>query len=147
MSEEERAILKEEPHDVIRNLQILTALRSASEADPQGRTGAKPRKRKTEVESSAADSPGPAGAPVSDKLNRVKSGQRSSSISSTQAREGTSVKSEEGTEGIKSSTAEKGGTFFVGAEVVFKNKKQQGLDGEGIQCTVKSIFGEGNKRR
>lgn len=151
LTEEERGILSEEPADVIKNVEILMALRSASEADPQGRSGlGKPRKRKNDFDAGAQDSPGPSTAPVSDKLNRLKiTGQRSSSVSSTNARE--SIKLEEGSEGVKGTkgtAAEKNGHFFVGAEVVFKhNKKQQGIEGEGIQCIIKNITGEGNKRR
>ncbi|EEH36235.2 hypothetical protein PAAG_00558 [Paracoccidioides lutzii Pb01] len=150
-SDEERAILLDEPADVIKNLEILIALRSASEADPQTRASAtgKPRKRKSEADASAADSPAPAAAGVSDKLNRLKSGtHRSTSVSSSQAREAISVKSEDGVEGTKGTAAEKSGQLFVGAEVVFKhNKKQQGVEGEGIQCIIKSIAGEGHKKR
>jgi hypothetical protein len=157
LSEEEKAILRDEPTDIIKNLGILIALRSASEADPQSRAASVPkqRKRKTEADGSAADSPGPSTAVVSDKLNRLKgSTQRSTSVSSTQAREareareGIAVKSEEGVEGTKSTLAERTGQLVVGAEVVFKhNKKQQGVEGEGIQCIIKSISGEGHKKR
>ncbi|KAL2364896.1 hypothetical protein RJZ56_002158 [Blastomyces dermatitidis] len=147
-SEEERAILRDEPADVIKNLEILIALRSASEADPQTRAGSsgKPRKRKTEAETPASDSPTTG---IADKLNRLKnSTHRSASVSSSQAREAVSVKSEDGGEGTKGTAAEKSGHLFVGAEVVFKhNKKQQGVEGEGIQCIIKSIAGEGHKKR
>ncbi|EGC49014.1 SAGA-associated factor 29 [Histoplasma capsulatum var. duboisii H88] len=147
-SEEERAILRDEPADVIKNLEILIALRSASEADPQPRTGpaGKPRKRKTESDTPASDSPTTS---MADKLNRLKSStHRSASVSSNQAREAVSVKSEDGGEGTKGTAAEKSGHLFVGAEVVFKhNKKQQGVEGEGIQCIIKSIAGEGHKKR
>ncbi|OJD14546.1 hypothetical protein AJ78_05127 [Emergomyces pasteurianus Ep9510] len=147
-SEEERAILRDEPADVIKNLEILIALRSASEADPQTRAGStgKPRKRKTETDTPVADSPTTS---IADKLNRLKSStHRSASVSSNQAREAVSVKSEDGGEGTKSTAAEKSGHLFVGAEVVFKhNKKQQGVEGEGIQCIIKSIAGEGHKKR
>ncbi|KLJ11784.1 SAGA-associated factor 29 [Blastomyces silverae] len=128
-SEEERAILP-------------------SEADPQTRAGSsgKPRKRKTEAETPASDSPTTG---MADKLNRLKnSTHRSASVSSSQAREAVSVKSEDGGEGTKGTVAEKSGHLFVGAEVVFKhNKKQQGVEGEGIQCIIKSIAGEGHKKR
>lgn len=147
-SEEERAILRDEPADVIKNLEILIALRSASEADPQTRAGptGKPRKRKTETDTPVADSPTTS---IADKLNRLKSStHRSASVSSSQAREAVSVKSEDGGESTKITAAEKSGHLFVGAEVVFKhNKKQQGVEGEGIQCIIKSIAGEGHKKR
>ncbi|KAK2764397.1 SAGA HAT/Core module component [Arachnomyces sp. PD_36] len=154
LSEEEKAILREEPTDVIKNLGILIALRSATEADPHSRAPSVPksRKRKNDHESSAADSPGPATTAVSEKLNRIKgSTQRSASVSSMQAREAresVSVKIEEGSEGAKGTAAERSGQFVIGAEVVFKhNKKQHGVEGEGIQCIIKNISGEGSKKR
>ncbi|WEW56692.1 hypothetical protein PRK78_002140 [Emydomyces testavorans] len=151
LADEEKSILQDEPADVIKNVEILMALRSASEADPQGRlVSGKPRKRKTDIDSGAADSPGPSATPISEKLNRLKSsGQRSTSVSSAQTRETT--KGDEGSEGIKGTkgtAAEKSGQLFIGAEVVFKhNKKQQGIEGEGIQCIIKNITVEGHKKR
>lgn len=89
-----------------------------------------------------------------DKLNRVKgSVQRSSSVSSAHTRDGrdrdgVSVKLEEGSESTKGTIAERSGHFVVGAEVVFKhNKNKMGVEGEGIQCIIKSITGEGLKKR
>ncbi|EEP79609.1 hypothetical protein UREG_04455 [Uncinocarpus reesii 1704] len=151
LAEEEKDILRNEPADVIKNVEILMALRSASEADPQSRAASgKPRKRKTDLDGGVPDSPGPSTAPVSEKLNRLKSsGQRSASVSSAQTRE--SAKADEGSEGIKGTkgtASEKNGPFVIGAEVVFKhNKKQQGIEGEGIQCIIKNITGEGHKKR
>ncbi|KAL1980284.1 hypothetical protein VTN96DRAFT_4398 [Rasamsonia emersonii] len=132
LSEEEKAILQEEPCDVIKNLGLLTALRSASEAEA-------PLSRAASI-------------PKSNKLNRVKgSTQRSSSVSSAHTRDGrdgVSVKVEEGAEGAKGTPAERSGQFFIGAEVVFKhNKNKQGVEGEGIQCIIKGISGEGHKKR
>jgi SAGA-associated factor 29 len=47
LSEEEKAILQDEPSDVIKNLVLLTALRSASEAEvPLSRAIANPKSRK-----------------------------------------------------------------------------------------------------
>ncbi|EAS30410.3 SAGA complex component [Coccidioides immitis RS] len=151
LAEEEKDILTNEPADVIKNVEILMALRSASEADPHSRAASgKPRKRKTDLDNGIPDSPGPSTGPVSEKLNRLKSSaQRSASVSSAQTRE--SAKGDEVTEGIKGTkgtAAEKGGQLFVGAEVVFKhNKKQQGVEGEGIQCIIKNITGDGHKKR
>jgi SAGA-associated factor 29 len=167
LSEEERAILQDEPSDVIKNLGLLTALRSASEAEaPLSRTAAiqKSRKKRNDTDLSGVDSPGPSVMPVSDKLNRVKGGmQRSASVSSTHARDGrdgrdgrdsrdgrdgVSVKVEEGAESTKGTLAERSGQFVIGAEVVFKhNKNKQGVEGEGIQCIIKGISGEGHKKR
>lgn len=65
-----------------------------------------------------------------------------------EARDSVSVKIEEGTEAVKGTTAEKSGQFVIGAEVVFKhNKKQHGVEGEGIQCIIKNVSGEGSKKR
>lgn len=153
LSEEERSIMMDEPCDVIKNLELLTALRKASEAEaPPNRSTAlsKSRKKRSDMESSATDSPGASGV---DKTSRSKGGvPRSASVSSTQAREGRgdgiAVKIEEGTEGTKGTVAERSGLLVVGAQVVFKhNKNKQGVEGEGIQCIIKSISGDGHKKR
>ena len=156
LCEDERAILNEEPHDVLKNLQLLTALRQASEAEaPSGRGAlSRPRKKKGEMDGSSTESPGPSGASVSDKATRAKGGvPRSASVSSTpregrEPRDSVSVKIEEGAEGTKGAIAERSGQLVVGAEVVFKhNKNKQGVEGEGIQCIIKAISGEGSKKK
>ncbi|KAE8153841.1 SGF29 tudor-like domain-containing protein [Aspergillus avenaceus] len=155
LCEDERAILQDEPSDVIKNLGLLTALRQASEAEaPLNRAAAlgKSRKKRNDVDGSAADSPGPSGASLSDKTGRMKGGiQRGTSVSSNQARDSrdnVQVKVEEGTEGTKGTIAERSGHLVVGAEVVFKhNKNKQGVEGEGIQCIIKGISGDGHKKR
>lgn len=157
LCEEERAILQDEPSDVIKNLGLLTALRQASEAEaPLNRIASlqKSRKKRNEADGSATDSALPPGLPVSDKLSRVKGGiQRSTSVPSQtrdgrDGRDGIAVKIEEGAESPKSTLAERTGQLVIGAEVVFKhNKNKQGIEGEGIQCIIKGISGEGFKRR
>ncbi|KAI2831286.1 hypothetical protein CBS147343_3855 [Aspergillus niger] len=159
LCDEERAILQDEPSDVIKNLGLLTALRQASEAEaPQNRaaTFSKSRKKRNELDGSATDSPGPSTTALPDKVGRTKGGvQRSTSVSSTQVRDsrdirdsGVYVKVEEGTEGTKGTLAERSGHLVVGAEVVFKhNKNKQGVEGEGIQCIIKAISGDGVKKR
>ena len=157
LCEDERAILQDEPSDVIKNLGLLTALRQASEAEaPLNRAAAlgKSRKKRNDVDGSATDSPGPSGASLPDKAGRIKGGiQRGSSVSSNQARDSRDsrdvhVKVEEGTEGTKGTLAERNGHLVVGAEVVFKhNKNKQGVEGEGIQCIIKGISGDGHKKR
>lgn len=158
LSEEEKAILMEEPSDVIKNLGLLTALRSASEAETStSRAASLPKSSKQRI---AKDGTGVQAATASnsallpDKLNRIKgSTQRSSSVSSSghakDSRDSVSVKLEEGVEGAaKGTIAERSGQFVVGAEVVFKhNKNRQGVEGEGIQCIIKSISGDGYKKR
>ncbi|KAI9036342.1 SAGA-associated factor 29 family protein [Aspergillus affinis] len=157
LCEDERAILQDEPSDVIKNLGLLTALRQASEMEaPLNRASAlgKSRKKRNDVDGSATDSPGPSGPSFSDKANRKGGVQRSTSVSSAQARDGREsresvhVKVEEGAESTKGMVAERTGQLTMGAEVVFKhNKNKQGVEGEGIQCIIKSITGEGNKKR
>ncbi|KAL4869784.1 hypothetical protein BDV12DRAFT_196011 [Aspergillus spectabilis] len=151
LCEEERAILQDEPSDVIKNLGLLTALRQASEAEaPMSRAASlsKSRKKRNDMDGSATDSPGPSGG-LSDKGGRSKGAtQRSTSVSSTHVRDPVQVKIEEGTESTKGTLAERNGQLAVGAEVVFKhNKNKQGVEGEGIQCIIKGISGEGNKKR
>ncbi|KAL5333262.1 SGF29 tudor-like domain-containing protein [Aspergillus crustosus] len=151
LCEEERAILQDEPSDVIKNLGLLTALRQASEAEaPMSRAASlsKSRKKRNDMDGSATDSPGPSGG-LSDKGGRPKGAtQRSTSVSSTHVRDNVQVKIEEGSESTKGTLAERNGHLAVGAEVVFKhNKNKQGVEGEGIQCIIKGISGEGNKKR
>ncbi|KAL4806681.1 SGF29 tudor-like domain-containing protein [Aspergillus unguis] len=151
LCEEERAILQDEPSDVIKNLGLLTALRQASEAEfPQNRAASlsKSRKKRNDMDGSATDSPGPSGG-LSDKGSRSKgSTQRSTSVSSSQVRDNVQVKIEDGAESVKATPAERNGQLAVGAEVVYKhNKNKQGVEGEGIQCIIKGVTGEGNKRR
>lgn len=152
LSEEERSIMLDEPCDVIKNLELLTALRKASEAEaPPNRATAlsKSRKKRSDMDTSATESPAASGA---DKSSRSKGGvPRSASVSSTQAREGrgdgTAVKIEEGAEGTKGTVAERSGLLVVGAQVVYKhNKNKHGVEGEGIQCIIKNITGDGKKR-
>ncbi|RAK98596.1 SAGA-associated factor 29 family protein [Aspergillus ibericus CBS 121593] len=159
LCEDERAILQDEPSDVIKNLGLLTALRQASEAEaPQNRAASfsKSRKKRNDLDGSATDSPGPSSNALPDKVSRTKGGvQRSTSVSSTQVRDGRDirdsgvyVKIEEGAESTKGTLAERSGHLVVGAEVVFKhNKNKQGVEGEGIQCIIKGISGDGVKKR
>uniref|UniRef100_A0A093UXF9 SAGA-associated factor 29 n=1 Tax=Talaromyces marneffei PM1 TaxID=1077442 RepID=A0A093UXF9_TALMA len=157
LSEEEKAILLEEPSDVIKNLGLLTALRSASEAETTiSRAASLPKSSK---QSFARDGTASHAATASnsallpDKLNRVKgSTQRSSSVSSSghakDSRDSVSVKLEEVAEGAaKGTIAERNGQFVIGAEVVYKHKSKQGAEGEGIQCIIKNIYGDGYKKK
>lgn len=158
LSEEEKAILLEEPSDVIKNLGLLTALRSASEAETSiSRAASLPKSSK---QSFARDGTASHAATASnsallpDKLNRVKgSTQRSSSVSSSghakEGRDSVSVKLEDVAEGAaaKGTIAERSGQLVIGAEVVYKHNKKQGAEGEGIQCIIKSIYGDGYKKK
>ena len=153
LSEEERSIMQDEPCDVIKNLELLTALRKASEAEaPPNRSTSlsKSRKKRSDMETPATDSPSASGV---DKTSRSKGTvPRSTSVSSTQTGEGrgdgVAVKIEEGSEGTKGTMAEHSGLLVVGSQVVFKhNKNKQGVEGEGIQCIIKNISGDGHKKR
>ncbi|KAJ5553956.1 hypothetical protein N7513_003915 [Penicillium frequentans] len=149
LSEEERSIMMDEPCDVIKNLELLTALRKASEAEaPPNRSSALSKSRKKgriwRVRRLILL------VPRSSRSKGIV--PRSASVSSTQAREGRSegvaVKIEEGSEGTKGTVAERSGLLVVGAQVVFKhNKNKQGVEGEGIQCIIKNISGDGHKKR
>ena len=123
----------------VQKLHILAAMRKHAENNaPPG----KPRKRRPDTTDSAADSPSLGAASMVEKTGRSKSNaNRSTSV-------GSRVRDGEAAEGTKGTVAEKDGQLFVGAEVVFKhNKKQHGMEGEGIQCNIRSITGEGSKKR
>lgn len=148
--------MQDEPCDVIKNLELLTALRKASEAEaPPNRSASfnKSRKKRNEIETPVTESPSASGA---DKSTRSKgSAARSSSVSSNHQtrdsarQENIMVKIEESpSEGAKGTIAERSGVLQVGSQVVFKhNKNKQGVEGEGIQCIIKAIIGEGQKKR
>lgn len=149
LSEEEKAVLQEEPSDVIKNIGLLTALRSASEAEALSRPASAPKTGMYHQKPPKILHDGP--NQRLGKFTRVKSSaNRSSSVSSSgHARDGGSVKAEDGADGAKGSAAgDRTGQLVVGAEVVFKhNKNKQGVEGEGIQCIIKGISGDGSKRR
>ncbi|KAL1956362.1 hypothetical protein VTO42DRAFT_7345 [Malbranchea cinnamomea] len=81
------------------------------------------------------------GAAAGKNRKRKGSTHRSTSVSSSQPRE------VEPFDGTKGAATDKAGALFVGAEVVYKHKKQHGTEGEGIQCIIKNITGEGSKKR
>ena len=142
LSEEEQQILKEEPHDIIRNLEILVALKKASEVDPQPRQPqvSKSRNQKKRFEDDAlasADSPGPNPGVAPEKINRIKGSSGRSQSMSREPKETVAKIAEDS----------KNDPFTVGAEVVFKHNKRNGADGEGYLYTIKAVSGEGTKRR
>ena len=72
----------------------------------------------------------------------------SSSGHAKEARDSVSVKLEDVAEGAaKGTIAERSGQLVIGAEVVYKHNKKQGAEGEGIQCIIKSIYGDGYKKK
>ena len=149
LCEEEQKILNEEPNDVIKNVGILTALRTASEIEPP-RTQAPPKprtvKRKIDTDG-AADSPGPSPS-VATSASRLKgSSVRSGSVPLSRDGKEASVKVEEGSEGSKGPSAERAGKFFVGAEVAYKQTKMKEDGSQWIQCNIISMVDIGNKKR
>lgn len=154
LAEEEEKILKEEPNDVIKNIEILAALRSASETEPIRAPQAvskprNPKRQKLETDG-AADSPAPIPSPsVALPAARIKgsSSVRSGSVPSTrEVKPEPIVKVEEGSEGSKGLVGEKAGKFYVGAEVAYKQAKPKD-EGQWIQCIIQSITDVGNKKR
>ncbi|KAK3178475.1 hypothetical protein OEA41_000611 [Lepraria neglecta] len=154
LAEEEEKILKEEPNDVIKNIEILAALRSASETEPIRAPQAvskprNPKRQKLETDG-AADSPAPIPSPsVVLPAARIKgsSSVRSGSVPSTrEVKPEPIVKVEEGSEGSKGLVGEKAGKFYVGAEVAYKQAKPKD-EGQWIQCIIQSITDVGNKKR
>ncbi|KAL8696191.1 MAG: hypothetical protein Q9201_007781 [Fulgogasparrea decipioides] len=151
LAEEEQKILNEEPNDVIKNVGILTALRTASEIEPRNPSQSKsrnPKRQKLDTDGTV-ESPGPSpSAPTS--VAKVKAGAvRSGSVpvvKTEKEQKEPIVKAEEGTEGVKGPSAEKAGKFFVGAEVAYKLAKAK-EDPEWIQCEIINIDTAGNKKR
>jgi SAGA-associated factor 29 len=155
LAEEEAQILKEEPNDVIKNIEILAALRSASETEPVRPSTAvnksrNPKRQKLDTDG-AAESPAPITSPsVVLPAARLKgsSSVRSGSVPSTrEVKPEVSVKVEEGAEGSKGPAGEKAGKFFVGAEVAYKQAKPKEDGSQWIQCNITSITDVGNKKR
>ena len=142
--------MNEEPNDVIKNVGILTALRNASEIEPQRNLNpSKPRPRKMQKldTDGAADSPGPPSS-VSTSASRMKgSSVRSGSVPSIKDGKEALVKIEEGLEGAKGPSAEKAGKFFKGAEVAYKQAKVREDGSQWIQCIIINITDVGNKKR
>lgn len=145
LAEEEQQLLTEEPADIIRNLEILIALKKADEggareAQPRQPIINKSRNQKKRLDDDllvSADSPGPSPGVAPEKMNRIKSSGRSQSMSREPKEPAPKV-----TEDSKSSDL-----FTVGAEVVYKHNKKNGADGEGYLYTIKALHGEGPKRR
>ena len=146
-------MLKEEPMDIMRNLSILRALRTATVSEPQRSLGPskirKPKAPKPELDG-AADSPGPSPS-ISNSASRLKgSSARSGSVASI--RDGKDVKEplvkvEEGPEGINGPSPERAGKFFKGAEVAYKQIKVKEDGSQWIQCIIINIVEVGNKKR
>ena len=128
-------------YDIVNNLAVLAAMKSADEPAP--RNGA-PKSRKGQrpiVESDVIiDSPGPSpNDNRTDMLKRVKgTSQRSSSVAS-QSRAATATKDEvELNRGIQ---AEKSGHLVVDTEVFYKFPRgSKEPEGEGIHGIIKKVW-------
>ncbi|KAL8924692.1 MAG: hypothetical protein Q9172_002594 [Xanthocarpia lactea] len=151
VGEEEQKILNEEPNDVIKNVGILTALRTASEIEPRNNSQSKsrnPKRQKLDTDGTV-DSPGPSpGAPISAakvKATTVRAGSVPIVKEPKEPKEPI-VKAEEGSEGVKGPSAEKAGKFFIGAEVAYRLAKAK-EDPQWIQCEIINIDTAGNKKR
>ena len=144
LAEEEQQLLTEEPADIIRNLEILIALKKADEggareAQPRQPQINKSRNQKKRLDNDllvSADSPGPSPGVAPEKMNRIKSSGRSQSMSREPKEPAPKVGEDT-----------KSDPFTVGAEVVYKHNKKNGADGEGYLYTIKALHGEGPKRR
>lgn len=154
-ADDEERILKEEPNEVIKNIEILAALRSASETEPVRPSTAvnksrNPKRQKPDTDG-AAESPAPLPSPsVVLPAARIKgsSSVRSGSVPSTrEVKPEVVVKVEEGSEGSKGPAGERAGKFFVGAEVAYKQAKQKEDGSQWIQCNITSISEVNNKKR
>lgn len=151
LAEEEQKILNEEPNDVIKNVGILTALRTASEIEPRNASQSKsrnPKRQKLDTDGTV-DSPGPSPSVPNSasklKAEKVRSGSVPTIKELKELKEPV-VKTEEGSEGVKGPSAEKAGRFFIGAEVAYKLAKTK-EDPQWIQCEIINIDTAGNKKR
>ncbi|MCJ1474403.1 SAGA HAT/Core module component [Lambiella insularis] len=152
LSEDEYRMLNEEPANLIKNTVILRALCTASGQEPDRvlqptKSRTKPKPPKPDLDG-AADSPGPSPSVATSSTSRLKgtSTARSGSVASVRD-EKEKVKVEEGAEGIKGPAAERGGKFYVGAEVAYKQAKQREDGSQWIQCQIVGIQDLGNNKK
>ncbi|KAL8869969.1 MAG: hypothetical protein Q9174_003875 [Haloplaca sp. 1 TL-2023] len=153
LAEEEQKILNEEPNDVIKNIGILTALRTASEIEPRNPSQGKsrnPKRQKLDTDGSV-ESPGPSPIAPTSAAKVKGNAFRSGSVPIVKVEKEKEpkepvVKAEEGSEGVKGPSAEKAGKFFIGAEVAYKLAKAK-EDPQWIQCGIINIDTAGNKKR
>lgn len=140
-------MLDEEPSDVIKNIGILTALRTASETEPkslpQQAKPRNPKRQKLEMDG-AADT-----APVSPNLHSISKVKGQSMIRSVSVppKQEPVVKVEEGSEASKGQAGERAGKFVVGAEVAYKQVRQKEDGSQWIQCIITKITEIGSKKR
>ncbi|KAF2269823.1 hypothetical protein CC78DRAFT_564509 [Lojkania enalia] len=161
LNEEIQNLLESESgsSDILKQLEILSALRDAHEPEPitmsrATSVGKSQRDRQTkrkhpdnldDRDSIAAESPGGGGPSpkvisTKERLMAKSGGSRAGSVPI--GREG-SVKAEEGDgEQIKEKHR-----LHVNTEVLYRPNKSRTFEGEGILCRVTSVIGEGKQRR
>ena len=153
LADEEWKMLHDEPADIVKNIDILRALRAASETEAQRNALPskirKPKAPKVDVDG-PADSPGPSPS-VSISASRLKgSSARSGSVASTRDGKDSKdalVKIEEGSEAPNGPMAERAGKLVLGTEVAYKQSKMKEDGSQWIQCTIINIVDMGNKKR
>ncbi|MCJ1316992.1 SAGA HAT/Core module component [Xylographa vitiligo] len=153
LADEEHRMLNEEPEDIIKNVSVLQALRTASAKESERERALptskvrKPKPPKQDLDG-AADSPGPSPSVASGSASRLKgtSTARSGSVASVRE-EKVAVKMEEGAEAAKGPSAERAGKFVIDAEVAYKQAKVREDGSQWIVCKILSITEVGNKKR
>jgi hypothetical protein len=132
-----------EEYDVVNNLAILKAMKTADE--PAARNGAvgkgrKPQRPTAEPET-PAESPGPSpNEPRVDLLKRTKgTGQRSSSVASS-SRLAVAPKIEDAVDPKRGVLAERPGQLVVGTEVAIKYPRKKVYGGVGQHGFIKKIW-------
>ena len=147
LAEDEQKVLNEEPSDVIKNIGILAALRTASETEPvRVPPQVKPRnpKRQKVETDGAMDSPVPSPS-VPPAVSKLKGQSQIRSVSVPRQPEPI-VKIEEGSEGSKGPAGERAGKFYIGAEVAYKQARPKEDGSQWIQCNITNVTDKGSKK-
>ncbi|KAI9891484.1 MAG: SAGA HAT/Core module component [Vezdaea aestivalis] len=159
LAEEEQEILeKDQPQGTIDKLGFLIAMRAANEAEvPRAGKQPNPRDKPSRGRPNDGASDAPASPKVSNpgilsRIKRERDNTRSGSVPSGTrdlAVKVEDVASASGSESVKGFGSEKGShqALHKGQEVVYKQSKQKGLEGDWIQCVVLEVSGEGSKRK
>ena len=142
-------MLTEEPADVIRNVEILAALRRASESNvqrivPQPSKIRKPKGPRVDMDS--MDSPAPSPGLASSARFKGSTARSGSAPSSRDGRDPI-FNFEDSIDGAKGSSAERAGKFVVGAEVAYKQARPKEDGGQWIQCSITNVTEIANKKR
>lgn len=150
LAQEEKQMLTEEPADVVRNVEILAALRRASESNAQRIVPQPSKMRKLKgprADMDSMDSPGPSPGLASSATRFKGSSARSGSAPSSRDGKDSIFNFDDGVDGAKGSSAERAGKFVVGAEVAYKQARPKEDGGQWIQCSIISVTEIGNKKR